>query len=200
MRWREYVWYRQLGQLLRLCLVALPLSFVLNRAAYRFIEPAFIGWLDYYTWPEVCLSNPAVVLIAICLWRLVRVVISIADRTQGQLSNPRSSGRVRFWMLDIGRLFLQCVFVCMAVAAPLLLSWAGVYRHYFDVGPYPATPILICLDRRWRDMVAARSPNRTATHWEDTRVPPGRYWPRFALTGEEKAAILARRVGRKTYG
>src|SRR5215472_1670662 len=100
MRWREYVWYQQLGQLLRLSLVALPLSFVLNRAARHFIDPAWVGWLDYYTWPEVCLNNPVVVLIAICFWRLLRVVISIAARTKGQLSNPQSSGRARFWLLD----------------------------------------------------------------------------------------------------
>jgi len=166
MRWREYVWYRQLGQLLRLSLVALPLSFVLNRAAYRLMDRAFIGWLDYYTWPELCLSNPGVVLIAICFWRLLRVLVSIAARTEGQLSNPQSSGRVRFWMLDIGRLFLQCVSVCLATAVPLLLAWAGAYRHYFDVGPYPSTAILISwiagsvtwwlLDRR----IALRAPRR----------------------------------------
>ena len=143
MRWHEYVWYRQLGQLLRLSLVALPLSLVLNRAAYRFVNPAFIGWMDYYTWPELCLSNPGVVLIAICFWRVLRVLISIAARTKGQLSNPQSSGRVRFWPLDIGRLFLQCVSVCMATAVPLLLAWVGTYRHYFHTGPYPAMPILI---------------------------------------------------------
>ena len=166
MHWRESVWYRQLGQLLRLSLVALPLSFVLNWAAYRFVDRAFIGWWDYYTWPELCLSNPAVVLIAICFWRLLRVVISIAARTQGQLSNPQSSGRIRFWLHDIGRLFLQCVVVCMATAVSLLLAWAGVYRHYFDAGPYPVTPILISwiaggltwwlLDRR----IAQRPPRR----------------------------------------
>lgn len=143
MRWREYVWYRQLGQLLRLSLVALPLSFVLNRAARRFVNPAFIGWLDYYTWPELCLNNGVVVLVAICFCRLLRVVISIAARSKGQLSNPESSGRATFWLLDIGRLLLQCLAVCMAAAVPLLLAWAGVYRHYFDVGPYPAMPILI---------------------------------------------------------
>lgn len=166
MRWREYVWYRHLGQLLRLSIVALPLSFVLNRAAHRFMDPAFIGWLDYYTWPELCLSNPAAVLIAICFWRLLSVVISTAARTEGQLSNPQSNGRVRFWLLDIGRLFLQCVFVCMATAVPLLLAWAGVYRHYFHASPYPTTPILISwiaggvtwrlLDRR----IAPRPPRR----------------------------------------
>ena len=96
MHWRESVWYRQLGQLLRLSLVALPLSVVLDRAAYRFINPAFIGWWDYYPWPQLCLSNPSVVLVAICFWRLLRVVISIAARTKGQLSNAQSSGRVRF--------------------------------------------------------------------------------------------------------
>lgn len=166
MRCREYVWYRQLGQLLRLSLVALPLSFVLSRAAYRFVNPAFMGWIDYYTWPELCLSNPGVVLLAICFWRLLRVVISIAARTEAQLSNPLSSGRVRFWMLDISRLFLQCVSVCLAAAVPLLLAWAGVYRHYFHAGPYPTTPILISwiaggvtwwlLDRR----IAPRPPRR----------------------------------------
>jgi hypothetical protein len=166
MRWHEYVWYRQLGHLLRLSLVALPLSFVLNRAAYRFIDPAFVGWWDYYTWPELCLDNPGVMLVAICLWRLLRVVISIADRTKRPLSTAQSSGRVRFWLLDIGRLFLQCVAVCMATATPLLLAWASVYRHYFNAGPYPTTPILISwiaggvtwslLDRR----IAPRPPRR----------------------------------------
>ena len=85
-----------------------------------------------------------VVLVAICLWRLLRVVISIAARTKGQPRNLQSAnGRVRFWLLDIGRLFLQCFAVCMATAVPLLLAWAGEYRHYFHTGPYPATPILI---------------------------------------------------------
>ena len=143
MRCREYVWYRQLGQLLRLSLVALPLSFVLSRAAYRFVNPAFMGWIDYYTWPELCLSNPGVVLLAICFWRLLRVVISVTARTKEQLSNPQPSGRVRFWLLDIARLFFECVGVCMVTAVPLLLAWAGVDRHYFDVGPYPTAPILI---------------------------------------------------------
>jgi|SRR5215472_5734225 len=129
-------------------------------------EPGFIGWMDYYTWPELCLSNPAVVLIATCFWRLLRVVFSIAARTKGQLSSPQSSGRVRFWLLDIGRLFLQCVSVCMATAVPLLLAWAGTYRHYFHTGTYPATPILISwiaggvtwwlLDRR----IASRPPGK----------------------------------------
>ena len=146
MRWREYAWYQQLGPLLRLSLVALPLSFVLNRAAYRFINPAFIGWLDVYTWPELCLSIPGEVLVVICFWRLLRVVISITARAKAQLSNAQPSGRVRRWLLDIGRLFLQCVAVCMATAVPLLLAWAGLFRlhqHSFDDGPYPATPILI---------------------------------------------------------
>lgn len=143
MRWREYAWYQQLGQLLRLSLVALPLSFVLSRVAYRFVDPAFVGWLDYYTWPELCLDSGAAVLLAICFWRLLRVVISIAARTKEQLSNPQSSGRVRFWVLDTVRFFLQCSAVCIAAAVPLLLAWAGEYRHYFHTGPYPATPILI---------------------------------------------------------
>ena len=142
MCWREYVWYRELGPLLRLNLVALPLSFV-NRAAYRFVDPAFIGWWDYYTWPELCLNSGVVVLVAICFWRLLRVVILIATRTKGQLNNPQSSGRVSFWLLDIGRLFLQCFAVCMATAVPLLLAWVGKYRHYFHTGPYPSTAILI---------------------------------------------------------
>lgn len=143
MRWREYVWYRELVQFLRLSFVALPLSFVLNRTAYRFVDPAFIGWWDYYTWPELCLNSGVVVLVAICFWRLLRVVISIAARTKRQPSNPQSSGRVRSWLLDIGRLFLQCFAVCLATAVPLLLAWAGEYLHYFHTGPYPATPILI---------------------------------------------------------
>ena len=74
MRWREYVWYGQLGQLVRLSLVVLPLSLVLNRAAYRFVNPAFIGWWDYYTWPELCLNSGGAVLLAVCFWRLLRVV------------------------------------------------------------------------------------------------------------------------------
>jgi hypothetical protein len=145
MSWREYVWYRELGQLLRLSIVALPLSFVLNRAAYRFVDPAFIGWMDYYTWPELCLNGGVPVLMGICFWRLLRVVISIATRTKRQLSNSQPSDRVRFWLLDIGRLFLQCFAVCLAAAVPLLLAWVGEYRHYFRTGPFPATPILISL-------------------------------------------------------
>ena len=144
MSWREYVWYRELGQLLRLSIVALPLSFVLNRAAYRFVDPAFIGWIDYYTWPELCLDSGVPVLVAICFWRLLRVVISIATHTK-QLGNSKPSGRVRFWLLDIGRFFLQCFAVCMAAAVPLLLAWVGEHRHYFRTGPFPATPILISL-------------------------------------------------------
>lgn len=146
MRLREYAWYQQLGPLLRLSVVALPLSFVLSRVASRFVDPTFIGWVDYYTWPELCLNSGAAVLLAICFWRLLRVVISITARTKAQLSNAQPSGRLRFWLFDIGRLFLQCVAVCMATAVPLLLAWAGLYRlyrHYFDAAPYPVTPILI---------------------------------------------------------
>src|SRR5262249_25609567 len=146
MGWREYVWYGELGQLLRLSIVALPLSFVLNRAAYRFVDPFFKGWIDYYTWPELCLGNPAGVLVAICFWRLLRVAMSLIARTKEELGNAHSGGRLGFWLLEIGRLFLQCVTVCIATAVPLLLAWAGVYsvyRHYFDAGPYPVTPILI---------------------------------------------------------
>lgn len=146
MSWREYVWCRELGPLLRLSLVALPLSFVLNRAAYRFVNPAFIGWIDYYTWPELCLDSGVPVLVAVCFWRLLRVAISIAARTKGQLSNSQPSDRIRYWLLDIGRLFLQCLAVCMAAAVPLLLAWAGAYRLYrycFDASPFPVTPLLI---------------------------------------------------------
>ena len=86
MRWREYAWYQQLGQLLRLSLVALPLSFVLNRTSYRFVDPFFVTCLDYYTWPELCLISGGQGLVAICFWRLLRVVISIAARTKGRFA------------------------------------------------------------------------------------------------------------------
>jgi hypothetical protein len=143
MRWREYAWYPQLGQLLRLSLVALPLTFVLNRISYRFTDPTFIGWWDYYTWPELCLSSPGVVLIAICFWRLLRVLVSVAARNEGQPSSAELSVRARFWIFDIGRFFLQCCCVCLVSSIPLLLAWAGECRHYFHPGPFPATPILV---------------------------------------------------------
>lgn len=142
MPWSEYVWYRQLGQLVRLVLAALPLSFLLNRAAYRFVDPAFVGWWDYYTWPELCLNSGVVVLATICLWRMFRVVLIVA-RTKGQLSHPPSNGRAGSWLLDVGRLFVQCLAVCVATSVPLLLAWAGEHRHYFHTGPYPSTPMLI---------------------------------------------------------
>jgi hypothetical protein len=45
--------------------------------------------------------------------------------------------------LSVGSFFFAVRFGLPATAVPLLLAWAGPYRHYFDVGPYPSTPILI---------------------------------------------------------
>jgi hypothetical protein len=134
---RELVPVSPLGRRLRKALVAGSLLATAPAASQLVRSPAWDGWCDVFTWPQLFLCAPVLFFFGAAMWQSAFFVAGYfcqqdkrALRTLGSEPSPRSERTLGFWLRDSLRIGLLYVAACVIGDIPLAVKYLAAIRGW----------------------------------------------------------------------
>jgi hypothetical protein len=139
MTFKQLVPVGRLGERVRKALIA-GVSWACTDAAwYRLRDPAFDGWTDTFTWPQLFLFAPVLFFSGAAVWQLICLIAEWSYRAaKRELESAESKEShdiqrtLKFWLRDSVRICALYVATCLIGDIPMAVNYlAGVRGRPF---------------------------------------------------------------------